>query len=49
MIFMEDKNERSLEKLMTEVPNFKRRFSGIRVIEYSKNTCDCKLCPYHKR
>lgn len=48
MIFMEDKYERSLEKLMTEVPNFKRRFSGIRVIEYSKNTCDCKLCPYHK-
>lgn len=45
---MEDEYDRSIERFMTQVPNFERRYSGVRVTECSEKTGDCKLCPYHK-
>lgn len=52
MIFTETPQSRSLEKMMTGIPNFKPRGHGVivmRSFEYTAKMCDCSLCSYHSK
>lgn len=52
MIFSDSPQQRALERMMTAVPRFRPRGSGLRVqpdFEYTAEMCDCRLCLYYNR
>ena len=52
MIFSDSPQQKALERMMTTVPNFRPRGSGVMVLhsfEYTAEMCDCRLCLYYNR
>ena len=52
MIFSDSPQQRAMERMMTAVPRFRPRCSGLRVqpdFEYTAEMCDCRLCLYYNR
>ena len=51
MIFSESPYDRSIERLMTQIPNFKPRGSGLFFgkVKLTKQSCSCTLCPNYKK
>ena len=51
MIFSENPYDRSIERLMTQIPNFKPRGGGLffSKLKLTKQSCSCSLCPNYKR
>lgn len=51
-LFADSPGERSLERMMTSIPNFRPRGHGTYVFgrkELTAKDCDCRLCLYYKR
>lgn len=52
MIFSDTPYERSLERMMTAIPNFAPRGHGVMVVYEIRSTvsdCDCRLCVYWQK
>ena len=51
MIFSENPYDRSIERLMTQIPNFKPRGGGLffSKLKLTKQSCSCTLCPNYKK
>ena len=52
MLFANNPHDRQIEKLMSQIPNFKPRGHGIYIYEekeYSAENCFCRECTYRRK
>ena len=52
MLFADNPHDRQIEKLMSQIPNFKPRGHGIYIYEekeYSAENCFCRECTYRRK
>ncbi len=52
MTFMQTPYRKSIERMMTGIPNFMPRGHGIIIMsefEYTAEMCDCRFCPHYKK
>lgn len=52
MLFSDNPHDRQIEKLMSQIPNFKPRGHGIYIYEekeYSAENCFCRECTYRRK